>query len=63
MLEYTYAVTPTHQGSTAEETTLQKLNQGVCTDVLYYHPCLTFWVLFVSRQKVQKKNILNGVCE
>ena len=24
----------------------------MCTDVLYYHPCLTFLVLFVSRQKV-----------
>jgi len=51
MLEYTYAGTPTHQGSTAEETTLQKLNQGVCTDVLYYHPRLTFLGTFCVKTK------------
>jgi hypothetical protein len=31
-----------HQGSNAEVTVELKLNQGVCTDVMYYHPCLNF---------------------
>jgi hypothetical protein len=30
-----------HQGLTAEKSTLQKSNQGVCTDVSKYHPCLS----------------------
>jgi len=59
MLAPLSAASATHncieQSSTAEKTTGQKLNQGVCTDVLYYHPCLTFLLLFVSRQKVKKK--------
>ena len=42
-----------HQSSIAEATVVQELNQGVCTDVLYYHPCL---LLFPSREKV--KNII-----
>jgi len=33
-LKYTHEFAPKHQGLTAEETTLQMLNQGVCTDVL-----------------------------
>ena len=36
-----------------EATVVQKLNQGVCTDVLYPHPCLNFLLLFLSREKVK----------
>jgi len=41
-----------YQGSTAEESSAQKLNQGACTDVLKYHPCLNFfgYFLFSSEQ-------------
>ena len=42
-----------HQGSTVQVTVVLQLNQGVCTDVPYYHPCLNFLVLFLSREKVQ----------
>jgi len=45
-----------HQGVTVEITVVQKLNQGVCTAVLYPPPCLNFLVLFLPREKVQKKN-------
>jgi hypothetical protein len=45
------------QGSSAEESALQKLNQGVCTDVLKYHPCLIFWYFFIKK-KVQEKYLL-----
>ena len=40
-----------HQGSTAEESTVQKFNQGVCTDVSKYHPCLNFFVYFLFSRK------------
>jgi hypothetical protein len=42
-----------HQSLTVEVTAVLQLNQGVCTDVLYPHPCLIFSLLlsFVSRQK------------
>jgi hypothetical protein len=43
-----------HQATNAEITVVQKLNQGVCTAVLYYPPCLNFLVLFLSKEKVQK---------
>jgi len=43
-----------HQSSVAEESSVQEPNQGVCTDVWKYHPCLTFLLLFVSRQKVNR---------
>ena len=33
-----------HQGYVAEATVALLLNQGACTDVLYYHPCLNFFV-------------------
>jgi len=41
----------------AEVTVVQKLNQGVCTDVLYHHPCLNFLLLFLSREKVKEKKV------
>jgi len=40
----------------AEATVVQKLNQGMCTDVLYPHPCLNFLLLFLSREKVKRKD-------
>jgi hypothetical protein len=46
-----------HQGSTAEKTTIQQSNQGVCTDVLYYHPCLIFCYFFIKK-KVKKKSFI-----
>jgi hypothetical protein len=49
-----------HQNSTVEVTVILKLNQGVCTDVLHYHPCLNFLVLFLSREKAQKKKPRSG---
>lgn len=44
-----------HQGTTAAESFAQQFNQGACPARagLKYHPCLTFFVIFVSRQKVQ----------
>jgi hypothetical protein len=45
------------QGSTAEETTLQKLHQGEERNVLYIVSFLIFLLLFPSREKV-KKHIL-----
>ena len=44
----------------AEATVVQKLNQGVCTDVLYPHPCLNFLLLFLSREKVKEILITKG---
>jgi len=47
------------QGSSAEESALQKLNQGVCTDVLKYHPCLNFFGYFLFSRKesdIETKN-------
>jgi len=43
-----------YQGLTVEFTVVLQLNQGVCTAVLYYPPCLNFLVLFLSREKVQE---------
>jgi hypothetical protein len=42
-----------HQDLTVEVTVVLQLNQGVCTDVLYPHPCLIFslFLSFVSKQK------------
>jgi hypothetical protein len=45
-----------HQGTNVEATVVQKLNQCECTVVLYYPPCLNFLVLFLSREKVQRKD-------
>jgi hypothetical protein len=45
-----------HQGIKAEVTVVLQLNQGVCTNVMYYHSCLNFLVLFLSREKVHKRN-------
>ncbi len=45
-----------YQGSTVEKSTLQKFNQGVCTDVSKYHPCLIFWYFFI------KKKVQNKIC-
>jgi hypothetical protein len=36
-----------HQGLIAEKSSAQKLNQGMCTDVLKYHPCLNFFGYFL----------------
>jgi hypothetical protein len=44
-----------YQGSTAEESLIQKLNQGVCTDVLKYHPCLNFFGYFLFSRKESDK--------
>jgi hypothetical protein len=43
-----------YQESIAEATVVSLLNQGVCTDVLYPHPCLNFLLLFLSREKVKE---------
>ena len=42
-----------HQGTNVEITVVQKLYQGVCTDVSSPHPCLIFslFLSFASRQK------------
>ena len=40
-----------YQGSTAAKSTLLKFNQGVCTDVLKYHPCLNFFGYFLFSRK------------
>ncbi len=46
-----------YQGTPAEETILQQLNQGTCTDVLYYHPCLNFlWLLSLHQGKESDRN-------
>ena len=49
-------------GTTAENTVVQKFNHGVCTDVLYYHPCLNFLVLFLSREKVHREKYIKDFC-
>jgi len=50
-----------HQGTTAEETALQKLHQGVCTHVLHYHACLNFLVLFFQEKKNERKIKTNPI--
>ncbi len=47
-----------HQGSIAEKSILQKFNQGVCTDVLKYHPCLNFFGYFLFSRKESNRNVL-----
>src|SRR6266542_1637351 len=44
-----------NQGTAVEVTVRQQLNQGECTHVLYLDACLSFLVLFLSKEKVHKK--------
>ncbi len=42
------------QGLPLEVSVVQKLHQGAVSGCAEYHPFLTFLLLFVSRQKVNK---------
>jgi hypothetical protein len=50
------------QGSTAEKSSILKVNQGVCTDVLKYHPCLNFFGYFLFSRKESDKTIDTRKC-
>src|SRR5215471_21211460 len=64
MLKFNSALRTKHQGSTAEVTVALQLNQGVCTDVLYYHPCLNFlWLLSFFQDKESNKSLLVNKCK
>jgi hypothetical protein len=40
-----------YHGSAVEKSSAQKFNQGVCTDVSKYHPCLNFFGYFLFSRK------------